>query len=333
MSNNGVFISWIKHSRRSQLIAEKLGLKLCLIHALKRRPWLAPVRYLLQSLQTWQSLSRERPRIIFVQNPPIFAALVVYLYARTHGARYVIDAHTTALLAPVWQWSMALHGFLSRRAVVTIVTNEHLQHIMDGWGARSFIVADIPTVFPPGRPFPTNGRFSVAVINTFAPDEPLDEVLAAAMAVPDVQFLITGDPIRAKRRFLQSPPKNVRFTGFLPDEDYIGLLRSAQVIMVLTTRDHTMQRGACEAVSLGKPIITSDWPLLRGYFHQGTIHVDNTSQSIVDGVRRMQQDWRRLEREIAILQQERRQEWEEKQAQLSRLLGVDQAPVTHRQPA
>ena len=31
-------------------------------------------------------------------------------------------------------------------------------------------------------------------------------------------------------------------------------------ILALTTHDHTMQRGACEAVSLGVPIITSDWP-------------------------------------------------------------------------
>jgi glycosyltransferase involved in cell wall biosynthesis len=319
------FVSWIAHSRRSQLIADKFGMRLYLVHALKRRPWLAPLRYLLQSLQTLRLLFRDRPRVVFVQNPPIFAALMVYLYARLTGARYVIDAHTTALLAPVWRWSWPLHGFLSRRAVTTLVTNEHLRRRVSGWGAPTFIVADIPAVFPPGRPYPVAAAFNVAVINTFAPDEPLAEVLQAAAALPDVRFYITGDPIRARKLLLREPPANVTFTGFLPDDDYIGMLRAVQAILVLTTRDHTMQRGACEAVALGKPIITSDWPLLREYFHQGTLHVDNTHAGIAAAVRQMQQDLPRLEREVLALQRERWLEWETKQAQLAELLAAGPA--------
>jgi hypothetical protein len=119
---------------------------------------------------------------------------------------------------------------------------------------------------------------------------------------------------------LQDHPANVKFTGFLPDDAYLGLLRSVQAIVVLTTRDHTMQRGACEAVSLGKPIITSDWPLLRSYFHKGTIHVDNTSRGIQAGVRKMQQEKEALERDVLLLQQERQVEWQEKQAILGRII-------------
>jgi glycosyltransferase involved in cell wall biosynthesis len=320
MNQHMLFISWIAHNRRSQLIADKFQMKLHLVHSLKRRPYLAPIRYLLQAAKTLAILVRERPKVVFVQNPPIFAVLVVYLYAVLWRARYIIDAHTTALLAPVWKWSLPLHGFLSRRAITTIVTNEHLEAMVKSWGANTFIIADIPTTFPPGKPFPLNGKFSVAVINTFAPDEPIMEVLRAAAELPDVQFYITGDPIRARKTFLQDHPANVKFTGFLPDDAYLGLLRSVQAIVVLTTRDHTMQRGACEAVSLGKPIITSDWPLLRSYFHKGTIHVDNTSRGIQAGVRKMQQEKEALERDVLLLQQERQVEWQEKQAILGRII-------------
>jgi glycosyltransferase involved in cell wall biosynthesis len=320
MNNKMLFISWIAYSRRSQLIAEKFQMKLYLVHSLKRRPFLAPLRYILQTIKTLMILIREKPVVVFVQNPPIFAPLVVYLYTKLWPAKYIIDAHTSALLAPVWQWSMPLHGFLSRRAITTIVTSEHLRAIVNAWGANTFIIADIPATLPRGKTFPLDGKFNVAVINTFAPDEPLEEVLQAATALPDVQFYVTGDPIRAKKTFLRDHPDNLKFTGFLPDEEYLGLLRAVQAIMVLTTRNHTMQRGACEAVSLGKPIITSNWPLLQTYFHKGTIHVDNSGQGIQEGILRMQRERETLEKEILLLQQERWLEWEEKQAALTKLI-------------
>jgi len=319
--SRGIFIAWHVFSRRGQLLSEKLQLDLYLVHALKPHYFLAPVRYALQAARTFAILAREKPRLVFVQNPPIFAAVVIYIYARLWNARYVIDSHTGGLLAPWWQWSLPIHAFLSRRAITTIVTNEHLQAMVESWGADSFIIGDVPTTFPPGKPFSLDGKFSVAVINTFSPDEPLEEILEAAATLPDVQFYVTGNPLRAKRSLFERKPDNVRFTGFLPDEEYYGLLRAAQAVMVLTTDNYTMQRGACEAVSLGKPVITSDWPILREYFGKGTIHVDNSAQSIREAVIRMQREQREMEEEILVLQQERRQEWREKQAQLEQRVG------------
>jgi glycosyltransferase involved in cell wall biosynthesis len=195
--------------------------------------------------------------------------------------------------------------------------------MVEEWGANAFILADIPTTFPQGESFPVDGRFSVAVINSFSPDEPMGEVLEAATSLPHVRFYITGDPIRAREEFLQHHPDNVEFTGFLPDETYFGLLRAVQAIVVLTTDNHTMQRGACEAVSLGQPIITSDWPLLKAYFPKGTIHVDNSSQGIREGILRMQEERENLAREILDLQRERRLEWADKYAALARLIHGD----------
>ena len=133
-------------------------------------------------------------------------------------------------------------------------------------------------------------------------------VLAAAAALPHITFFVTGDPIRAKSSALANLPANVQFTGFLPDANYIGLLRSVDGILALTTHDHTMQRGACEAVSLGRPVLTSDWPILRAYFDKGTVFVDNTAAGIRQGLLRLQAGNAQLMAEIAILQEERRQE-------------------------
>ena len=320
VEHEGLFIAWHPYSRRGQLLSGKFQLKPYIIHSLKRHYVLAPIRYVLETIKTFRVLMRERPRLVFVQNPPIFAAIVVYIYARLWKAKYIIDSHTIGLLAPWWKWSLPIHAFLSRRAIRTIVTNEHLKAMVDSWGASSFIIGDIPTTFPQGKPFAPNGQFNVAVINTFAPDEPLEEVLEAAATLPEIQFYVTGNPIRAKKSLFQNKPGNLQFTGFLPDEEYFGLMRAVQVIMVLTTEDHTMQRGACEAVSLGKPIITSDWPILREYFDKGTIHVDNSAPSIREAIIRMQGEKEKMESEVLILQQERRQEWQHKYSELTRII-------------
>jgi glycosyltransferase involved in cell wall biosynthesis len=277
---------------------------------LQRRFFLAPLRYLLQALKTIRVLWRERPAVTFVQNPPIFPALLVYLYAWLTGTAYVIDSHSGALLAPWWRWTLPLHAFLSRRARTTLVTNEYLAAMVRRWGAEAYVLADIPAVFLPGTPFPVTGAFNVAVINSFSPDEPVGELLSAAAALPDVAFYITGDPIRAKESYLTQHSPNVHFTGFLPDEAYIGLLRTVQAVVVLTTDNHTMQRGACEALWLGQPILISDWPLLRSYFHKGAVYVANTRDGITEGLRYLRTVLPRLKAEMAQLQQERRATWE-----------------------
>ena len=209
----GVFIAWHAYSRRAQLLSDKFGLKLCLVHSLRRRYFLAPLRYLLQAFQTLRILVKERPRLIFVQSPPVFAPLVVILYAWGAKARVVIDAHSGALLSLWWRWSLPLHAALSRRAVTTIVTNEHLQGMLSNWGAQSFIIADIPAVFPIGIAPKLPSGFKVVVINTFSPDEPLEEMMTAAASLPQVSFFVTGDPIRAKPKVLDLRPPECPIYG------------------------------------------------------------------------------------------------------------------------
>jgi len=296
-----IFLSWAQISRRSQLISEKLDIEHVNVFLLKHVYTLSPIRYYLQTLRTIKILAAIKPDVIFVQNPPILAPLIVYLYARIRKARFVIDSHTGALMAWWWKWTLPLHAFLSRRAIATIVTNSFLKSMVEKWKARAFIIADIPTTFPKGHPYPVDGEFSVAVINTFSPDEPLKAVLTAARRLPETHFYVTGDTILGKASLLSNPPGNVHFTGFIPDREYIGLLNSVDAIMVLTTDNYTMQRGACEAVSLGKPIITSNWPVLRDYFNKGSVFVDNTSEGIVGGVEEMKKHIHSLKADIIRL--------------------------------
>lgn len=317
-----LFLAWAppSHTRRSVLIAHKLNIPLRRVHVLKMRPYLAPLRYALQAPLTLVTLFRDRPKVVCVQNPPIFGPLFVWIYCALTGAGLIIDSHTDALQNHLWRWSLPLHRFLSRRALITIVTNEHLRQIVANWGAQSRIIVDVPSEFPLGKSYPVEHPFNIATVSSFAPDEPLDEVIEVAEGLSDIGFYITGDPARSYKQLPKILPPNLHLTGFLPDDEYYGLLRSVQAVMSLTTEDHTMQRGACEAVWLGQPIITSDWPLLRQTFHKGTIHVDNTVEGIRAGVLEMRARYHELADEVLLLQEERKRQWKEVETWLKELI-------------
>ena len=127
-----------------------------------------------------------------------------------------------------------------------------------------------------------------------------------------MQFYVTGRIHSTASVLVATAPANVYFTGFLAEATYYALLNSVEAVMCLTSRDHTMQRGACEALSLGKPIITSNWAVLRHYFNKGTVHVDNTCEGIRQGVVQMKEDHNSFSIGIKELQLDQQREWEQK---------------------
>ncbi len=328
-ARRATFITWYPYCRRSDTIAEALGGTSHLVHYLSfKKPLHAPFKYLMQAVTTLRTLRRERPDVVLVAVPPIFAALPVWYWARRHGARFVIDAHTGIFEHARWTWLLPLSKLILRSADAVIVTNEHLRQRVTEWGARGVVIGDVPVKFVTGRaPAPCIGP-RVVVVNTFSVDEPVDAVLAAARQLADVQFFVTGDVRAAQPAWIREKPANLAFTGFVSEDDYAGLMRAADVVLVLTTHDHTMQRGGYEAVALGKPLVTSDWELLRETFSRGTIHVRNEPAAIADGVRRAIADRDKLGSEMETLGTERRALFARRLATLVEIL--DGATVMER---
>jgi glycosyltransferase involved in cell wall biosynthesis len=329
-SGDALFLVWgpPSHGPRSRVLARELGLPIRFVHVTERRGLLvAPYKYLRQAIETVRCLSRERPRTVVVQSPPSLAVPLVALWCRLTGGTYVVDAHSDAMDSSYWARPRWLHRALARRAAATIVTNQHFADRLGGWGARAIVIRDVPTTFEVGVPWTRDGGFWVTVVNSFGPDEPLDEILAAAEALPDVRFHVTGALRRARAEVVDAAPRNVTFTDFLPDDRYYALLASSDAVMCLTTRDHTMQRGACEALSLGVPIITSRWPLLEEYFHAGTVHVSNDAAGIRAGIQRMRAHHDEHRRGIAELQRDQVAEWEVGSSKLHAALAGGGPPI------
>jgi glycosyltransferase involved in cell wall biosynthesis len=309
------------------MFARELDGTLHCIHYLRfRSPPHAPLKYLLQSVRTLQVLFRDRPEAIHVQNPPFVSALIVHLYCRMAGARFVIEHHSAAF-GSAWRWAGPAQRFIVRRAATNIVTNEHWAGVVRGWGGHGLVMYDPFLDLPEGEPYGLGPGFNVAFVGTFAPDEPVDAVVEAARMLPDIHFYVTGDTRKGSAALLAGAPPNVTFTGFLePNGRYLGLLREVDAVMVLTTRDHTLQLAGCEAISVGKPVITSDWPYLRELFAGGAVFVHPSPESISGGVREVRDRHHELALEIEPFRRAQRQEWGARLTELKTLAAAGGRP-------
>lgn len=324
-------LTWDPVCRRSATLASQLGQPLHTIHYLwYRRPWIAPIKYVAQTIKTFVVLRRERAKIVLVSNPPPFSVLAVYVYCRIFGARYVMDSHTGAFFEPKWTWLMWLHRFLARRAALTLVTNAHLKGMVEAWGARAFVLEDALPEFrrtgPPKIALDA-AAFKIAAIFSFYEDEPIEEMLAVRDLPPDVRIYVTGDSSGVKSDRVARLSPQVTLTGFLSEADYASLLQECDAVIVLCTRPHTMLCGAYEAAAAGKPLITSNWPEMKSYFAKGTVFVDNSTASIEEACRLVRERRVALTREMDGLRVELQEDWKQKFAVCVALARADELPL------
>jgi glycosyltransferase involved in cell wall biosynthesis len=246
-------------------------------------------------------LIRLRPDAVIVMAPPLFGAFAPIVFCWITGRPYALDCHTAAFTHPRFRRLQGLQATMERHAAINIVHNEHLQNIVVGRGAQAILVPDVPVEYQEGKEYDLPEHFNVTVVCSFNADEPIQEILAAARQVPEIQFYMTGNPKHLSERLKSARPKNVILTGFISDTAYGSLMRRSDVVMSLPTRDHTMLRGAWEAIYQGTPVIVSDWPVLKEAFDQGAIYVDNSPESIAAAIETAHdcQDRLRLEAEKA----------------------------------
>lgn len=306
------YISWAESCSRSDHTARELGGTSHMIYARRfgSKASTILVKYAAQWLETARVLRREQPDAIFVMTPPLFAALPAFFYARRKGKRLVLDAHSAAFLHPRWRHFQGLQRALCRRAATTLVHNEYMAALVRDAGGHATLVPDVPIEFADRERFPRPRNFTVAVVCSFNYDEPLREIFDAAATLPDVQFFITGNPRHLDPALAKSLPPNVKLTGFLSTPAYGGLLTDADAVMTLTTRDHTMLRGAYEAIYQGTPVIVSHWQILRDAFPHGAVHVDNTPTGIAAGIRRLEAGLEAYRRDALRLRESKLERWQ-----------------------
>lgn len=273
------------------------------------------LRYLALSARTLAVIRREKPSLVFAQNPSIVLSLLVVLLRPVFGYRVIIDCHNSGLYPLEGRNNVlnAVARFIVRRADRVIVTNEHLADTCRRWGGTGLVVPDPLPQFPglkgtggdSGMGWSGGRPLRLLCICTWAEDEPVAEIVrAAAVFSPQVLSLeVTGKP-RGPVAEAVSLPESVTLLGFLSDAEYVRRLSRADAVIVLTKRDHCLNCGAYEAVSRETPGILSNSAALREHFSQGFVFVDNTTQGIQVGIHRLIQGYACLSTQVAALKAE-----------------------------
>jgi hypothetical protein len=75
-------------------------------------------------------------------------------------------------------------------------------------------------------------------------------------------------------------------TGFVEKATFDRLLKEADVVLALTTREATMQRAGYEALYNRRPLVCSDRRVLVEAFRDAAVTVPNEGPAIAAGVRR-----------------------------------------------
>jgi hypothetical protein len=315
-----LFITWERH-RRTRELARTFNADLLEVRAAGGR--LARYARLL-GRTTW-ALAARRPRVLFVQCPSILLGVWCALLKPVFRYTLIADLHNEAVEPFIYSFGLyrALLWFIRRRADVSLVTNEALEAIVNRSGGRGFVLPDkIPDLQAGGAAWHDGASAHVVFICTYAPDEPVREVIEAARLLgPAVAVHITGNPALLGGRL--DLPAHVSLTGFLDDEAYEALLRRADVLIDLTRMDNCLVCGGYEAVALHKPLVTSDTRALRRYFRKGTVYTRHDPQSLAEAIARAVAGRDRLAAEMKDLKRELRDYWMGRGEALGRLLQLE----------
>jgi glycosyltransferase involved in cell wall biosynthesis len=118
---------------------------------------------------------------------------------------------------------------------------------------------------------------------SFAADEPVAELLAAARLAPEMTFIVTGRSQNAKinGHDLSTLPPNVVLPGFVPVEAFDDLLREADVVLALT-REEGVQLSVCnEALGFSRAMVASNTVLLRSLFGEAAVMADTANPDAI----------------------------------------------------
>ena len=314
-----IWITWEKHRRTSELVAAMPGLKLFELESETARQLNSKLERLIDYpnllLQTIRILVQEHADIVIVQNPSVLLSLFMVTFGKVLAPNVIVDAHNGGVrpFHAKYTWLKPIFSIIHRWAELIIVTNDELAKIIRKNRGRPFILQDKIPSLDAACHIPLKGEFNLVLVCTFEPDEPFQEVIRASGFIDQsICIYITGKYQKANQTIINQASSNVIFTGFLPENEYISLLNSCDIVIDLTLEPDCLVCGAYEAVALGKPLILTDMPALRNYFKHGAVYTKNRAEEIAESIQYAIRHKERLKKGINILKSALEKAWSEK---------------------
>ncbi|MCF7740829.1 MAG: hypothetical protein K9N00_03440 [Candidatus Marinimicrobia bacterium] len=318
-TKNILIIGWDGFDQRNQAYSEILSAKCIYVEKHYSNRLRAFIAWFTKSCKSKKLIQKYKPEIVIIKNTHFIIATVFFILKQLFGFKLVFDSHTSSL-ENIFSYPAFIHRFLVKHIDMSIVTNQKHAKKINEWRGTPHIVHFPPIDFNKQsyKNYPVSDNFNICYIHTYSSDEPYFPVTNAIQKMKDISIYITGNPKKSDHELIKAP--NIFHTGFLSREQYIGLLKNVDVIMVLTTRENTMQKGGNEGVFLDKPLITSNTTFLIKYFNKGCVYVNSDQNSIYDGITKMKNNYNKYKNEIIELKRELSQKNKDSIAKIKDLL-------------
>src|SRR5438445_5109745 len=118
-----LFLVWGPFGFRMDELAEAVGGKRVSMTILYGPRYFAPLRYAALFLKTLILLLKERPGVVYAQNPPIFCPLTCLIYSRMAGKKLLVDHHSVWQMKTVGGLMGRVIGFLERFVAASAYAN------------------------------------------------------------------------------------------------------------------------------------------------------------------------------------------------------------------
>lgn len=246
ISYNGVFIAWRKIAPRTRDLSNELELKLIFLRGFPP--------YIYESIKLPQCL-HDNINIVFLQVPQGLLLLDGVLLKKLKGYLTVADVHTGFILPDTFKLKVLNLQFRSLLKYVDLILVHNydiLNFINQKVRDKTIVVYD-----PPINYFNWYGGGGYIVIPSSGHvDEPIDIVINSLVKANITnKVFITGPhkPMKIKHNNL-----TIIYTGYLPLNKYITLVRNCDLLIAISNREYSFLRAAWEAVC-------TETPFLLGY--------------------------------------------------------------------
>lgn len=234
-----------------------------------------------------------------------------------------MDAHNESVQPFISKSKTML--YLTNRALASsdlvIVTNPFLAELAKKQSTNVFILPDPLPKYMTESVERVQSEFTVAVICTCAPDEPIREILAAAEMLTDgFEFQFSGKRQLFFEQFGEDLPPNVSLTGFLPTDEYMKWLACSNAVLDLTEMPDCLVCGAYEAIAECTPMILSDNLENRSLFGSCALITDNRAENISDAVRLAKDNTQMLIKKTKAFGKKYGQQWEKTAKELNAII-------------
>lgn len=310
-----IYFAWIKFQRRAISMQSYFDYDCKHITSSFKHKYLKTLDYVTKSIKTLRILCKNKPKVIWIQLPPIFLLNLLLFYKKYFDKNVIIisDCHNGVFFG---KWKKYFNANLINKSDIILVHNTVIRSIAINMGLnaeRTLILEDKPADKRKNEDSAKQEKFTNQVLMPcgFSKDEPLEVVFEAAKKIPEITLLISGPKERGITLFDYSKkPDNVHLVGYLSLKDYEMLFMQSDIILGLTTENHIQLSVANEAVGMEKPMVLSNTQLLCQLFDKGTVYVETLSaDSIAKGIKSALQNINILEEEIKILKKERNEKW------------------------